>query len=205
MKPTPIKDRSSLRKGRLFVGLVVLALKGQASLADEIQSSNFDWPIQQGHRLEFYRQEDFGAVGDACHVCLTPLHVNCPTACYQDLKNLSLICSASTQGISIGPYNRSDRNLMMNALLTNEQVIFANTFGEETIEIPKISSQSGDHEDQYAIDLEGLEGLKNSLERATANELNQFSVRIGNEILTVTLEPKARSAFYHFLRQCPDG
>ncbi len=205
MKRTPIKDTSPLPFRWLWVSLAVFALQGESTLADEISSFSFDWPIQQGHRLEFYRQDDFGAAGDACHVCLTPLHVNCPAACYRDLKNLSLICSASTRGISLGPFSRADRNLMMNALLINEQVIFANAFGEESIEIPKISSQSGDNEDQYAIDLEGLEGLKNSLERATAHELNQFSVRIGTEILTVTLEPKARSAFYHFLKQCPDG
>ncbi len=205
MKPTPINDRSSLPWERCAMSFLFLALAIAPAVGYEVQSLSFDWAIQQGHRLEFYRQDDFGAAGDACNVCLTPLHVNCPTSCYRNIKNVSFICSASTRGISLGPYNRTDRNLMMNALFMNEQVIFANAFGEEPIEIPKISSQSGDSDDQYAIDLEGLEGFKNILERATAQELNQFSVRIGTEILTVPLEPKARSAFYHFLKQCPDG
>jgi hypothetical protein len=76
--------------------------------------------------------------------------------------------------------------------------------GDEPLEIRSITSVSGENGEGYAIDLEGIEGFKNTLIRASALENEQFSIIVGNEIFLIPLSPRIRDGFQRLLRQCPD-
>ena len=195
---------------RRFASSLTLALLSIASLnprpllAEENPSIRFDHAIDHFDRLEFYRMDDFGPPGSACHECSTPQHVNCNTSCYAEIPSLSLICSQRIRGISIGPFDRAERGLILNELFKSDAITISTDLGEESLDAPSISSESGNQDEDYAIDIKGLEGFKNSLIRASSSDKEEFTIRVGTEDFIVPLNPKIRDSLQRFIKQCPD-
>lgn len=171
----------------------------------ELSFLAFDTLIHRGPRLEFYRKLDFGDANSPCYPCLTPQHVNCPTQCYQQAANLTLICSREVHGISVGPFDRAERGRILADLLKADTVLVATLRGEEALHARRISSQLGDDtgSENFGLDVEGFEGMRNVLQRATAPEIEQFQIRVGPYVLSTILHVGNRDKFYDFLKQCP--
>lgn len=165
----------------------------------------FDTLIHRGPRLEFFRKADFGDANSPCYPCLTPQHVNCPTQCYQQATNLTLICSREVKGLSVGPFDRRERGRILGDLMKTDTVLVASLRGEETLHARRISSQMGDEPggENFGLDIEGFEGMKEILWRATAQEIEQFQIRVGPYVLSTILHVGNRDKFYDFLKQCP--
>jgi hypothetical protein len=165
----------------------------------------FDTLIQRGSRLEFFRKADFGDANSPCHPCLTPQHMNCPTQCYQQATNLTLICSREVHGLSVGPFGRQERGRILADLMKTDSVLVATLRGEETLHARRISSQTGDdpNGENFGLDIEGFESMRDVLWRATAPEVEQFQIRVGPYVLTTILQVGNREKFYDFLKQCP--
>ena len=165
----------------------------------------FDTLILRGPRLEFFRKIDFGDANSPCYPCLTPLHVNCPTQCYQHATNLTLICSREIKGLSVGPFDRKERGRILADLMKADKVLVATLRGEETLMARRISSQMGDDPggENFGLDIEGFEGMKDVLWRATDQEIEQFQIRVGPYVLSTILHVGHRDKFYDFLKQCP--
>ena len=184
--------------------LSVASLNPLPVLADENPSIRFDHVIDRVDRLEFYRMDDFGPPGSACHECSTTQHVNCNASCYAEIPSLSLICSQRIRGISIGPFDRAERGRILDELFRTDAIKISTDLGEESLDAPSISSESGDQDEDYAIDIKGLEGFKNSLIRASSSDKEEFTVQVGTEDFIVPLTPKIRDGLHRFIRQCPD-
>jgi len=165
----------------------------------------FDTLIHRGPRLEFFRKADFGDANSPCYPCLTPQHVNCPTQCYQQATNLTLMCSREVHGLSVGPFDRSERGRILADLMRTDKVLVATLRGEEALQARRISSQMGDDpgEENFGLDIEGFEGMREVFWRATAPEIEQFQVRVGPYVLSTILHVGNRNKFYDFLKQCP--
>lgn len=165
----------------------------------------FDTLILQGTRLEFFRKSDFGDANSPCHPCLIARHVNCPSECYQQATNLTLICSREVHGISVGPFDRQERGRILSDLMKTDRVLVATLRGEEAMQARRISSQLGDDPggENFGLDIEGFEGLREILRRATDPEIEQFQIRVGPYVLSTILHAGNRDKFYDFLKQCP--
>lgn len=174
------------------------------TLGEEKPPIRFDHVIERVNRLEFYRLADFGPPGGNCNPCQIAQHVNCKKQCYTEITSLSLICTASLQGMSLGPYSREERGQVLGELYKTDRIQIFTGLGDEPLEIRSITSVSGENGEDYAIDLEGIEGFKNTLIRASALENEQFSIIVGNEIFLIPLSPRIRDGFQRLLRQCPD-
>ena len=174
------------------------------TLGGEKPPIHFDHVIERINRLEFYRLADFGPPGSDCNPCQIAQHVNCNKQCYAEITSLSLICAAHLQGMSLGPYSREERGQMLGELFKTDTIQISTGLGDEPLEIRNITSVSGEKGEDYAIDLEGIEGFKNTLIRASALENEQFSIIVGNETFLIPLSPKIRDGFQRLLRQCPD-
>ena len=175
---------------------------GLTSIVTEPQALILDHAIERIDRIEFYRLSDFGPPDSACHPCLSPQHIKCNTACYGSRPSLSLICSAKVKGLSIGPFTRAERWQILEELFKTDQVYFMTSAGEEVLEAPRVTSSTGEDDSDYAIDIEGFEGLKNTLVRASAAP-EQFKVKIGPATYEVPLGEKTKDGLYRFLKQCP--
>ena len=127
----------------------------------------------------------------------------CDVACYEQLPSLSLICSPSVHGLSVGPFDRDARGQQLSALLRTDSVRVATQIGVESLQATRISTVQGLEDNRYAIDLEGFEGFKNTFERAYAAP-QQFEVEVGQTVYSVPLSPRTRDGLYLFLKQCPD-
>ena len=173
-------------------------------MAEDNPSVRFDHVIDRVDRLEFYRIDDFGPPGSACHECSSPQHVNCRASCYAEIPSLSLICSQRIRGLSIGPFDRAERGRILEELFKTDAITIFTDLGEELLDAPSISSESGDQEEDYAIDIKGLEGFKNSLIRASSSDKEEFTVQVGKDDFIVPLNPKIRDGLHRFIRQCPD-
>lgn len=165
----------------------------------------FDTLIHRGPRLEFFRKADFGDTNSPCYPCLTPQHVNCPSQCYQQATNLTLICSREVKGLSVGPFDRKERGRILADLMKSDKVLVATLRGEEALQGRRISSQMGDDPggENFGLDIEGFEGMKEVLWRATDHEIEQFQIRVGPYVLSTILHVGNRDRFYDFLKQCP--
>jgi hypothetical protein len=171
----------------------------------ELSFIAFDTLIHRGPRLEFFRKADFGDANSPCYPCLTPQHVNCPTQCYQQATNLTLICSREVRGLSVGPFDRAERGRILADLMKSDTVLVATLRGEEALHARRISSQMGDDAggENFGLDVEGFEGMRDILRRATAPEIEQFQIRVGPYVLSTILHVGNRDKFYDFLKQCP--
>ena len=185
--------------------LLLSASHGQADVvgSEEDASVRLDHVIDRIDRLEFYRLEDFGPPDSACHACLYPQHVNCNAACYSQLPSLSFVCSQKIRGLSIGPFDREERGGILAELFKTDTLFITTLNGDESLDAYRISSEAGMPGGNFAIDIEGLDGLKNTLTRASTNS-DQFSVRVGMKNYTIPITPRIRDAMYRFLKQCPD-
>jgi hypothetical protein len=165
----------------------------------------FDTLIHRGSRLEFFRKEDFGNPNSPCYPCLTPQHVNCPTQCYQEATNLTLICSHEVHGLSVGPFDRQERGRILSDLMKHDQVLVTTIQGDEALRARRITSQIGDDSviENFGLDIEGFEGMREVLFRATAPEMEQLQIQVGPYMLTTILSVGTRDKFYDFLKQCP--
>ena len=172
----------------------------------EFPNLPFDHVIERVDRLEFYRLADFGPSGSPCRPCQAAEHAKCDPACYAEIPSLSLICSQKIRGLSVGPFDRESRGRVLSELFNTDMVIITTAAGKDVLEAPRIISVAGTDEDNYAIDIEGLdEGFKNALVRAsTATAPEQFSVKVGTEDYVIPLSAKVKDGFYRFLKQCPD-
>ena len=188
-----------LTAGLWLGGAVVTSTSGE-----ERPPIRFDHVIERVNRLEFYRLADFGPPGSDCNPCQIAQHVNCKEQCYSEITSLSLVCAAHLQGMSLGPYSREERGQVLGELFKTDAIQITTGLGDEPLEVRKVSSVSGESEEAYAIDLEGIEGFKNTLIRASALENEQFSIMVGNENFLIPLSPKIRDGFQRLLRQCPD-
>ena len=192
--------------------LIAITLCPQVSGADDFalpfnatdpqKTLILDHAIERVDRIEFYRLSDFGPPESACHPCLSPQHIKCDTACYRGMPSLSLICSARVRGLSIGPFTRAERWQILEELFKTDQVSFLTAAGEEILEAPRVASSAGEDDSDYAIDIEGFEGFKNTLVRASAAP-EHFQVKIGPAIYEMPLDPKIKDGLYRFLKQCP--
>lgn len=173
--------------------------------SNELSFIAFDTLILRGSRLEFFRKADFGDANSPCYPCLTPQHVNCPTQCYQQATNLTLICSHDVHGLSVGPFDRQERGRILADLMKTDKILVATLRGEETLHGRRISSQMGDDPsgENFGLDIEGFEGMKEVLWRATNQEIEQFQIRVGPYVLSTILQVGHRDKFYDFLKQCP--
>lgn len=203
-----------LKFQRHIAGIALLLILGPSSRgADEMAlPSNvpepqktviLDHAIERVDRIEFYRLSDFGTPESACHPCLSPQHIKCDTACYRSMPSLSLICTARVRGLSIGPLTRDERWQILEELFRTDEVYFMTSAGEEVLEAPRVASSTGEDDSDYAIDIEGFEGFKNTLVRASAAP-EQFRVKIGPAIYEIPLSPKTKDGLYRFLKQCPN-
>ena len=175
---------------------------GLTSNVTEPKALILDHAIERIDRIEFYRLSDFGPPDSACHPCLSPQHIKCNTACYGSRPSLSLICSVKVRGLSIGPFTRVERWQILEELFKTDQVYFMTSAGEEVLEAPRVTSSTGEDDSDYAIDIEGFEGFKNTLVRASAAP-EQFRVKIGPATYEVPLGEKTKDGLYRFLKQCP--
>jgi hypothetical protein len=177
----------------------------EATLKSELSFIAFDTLIQRGPRLELFRKADFGDAHSPCYPCLTPQHVNCPTQCYQQATNLTLICSREVHGLSVGPFDRQERGRILADLMKTDSVLVATLRGEETLHARRISSQIGEDpsSENFGLDIEGFEGMRDVLWRATDPEIEQFQMRVGPYVLSTILQVGNRNKFYDFLKQCP--
>ena len=165
----------------------------------------FDTLINRGPRLEFFRKADFGDANSPCYPCLIPQHVNCPAQCYQQATNLTLICSREIKGLSVGPFDRQERGRILSDLMKTDTVLVATLRGDETLHGRRISSQMGEDPgaENFGLDIEGFEGMKEVLWRATDHEIEQFQIRVGPYVLSSILHVGNRDKIYDFLKQCP--
>lgn len=191
------------RRPAALMTLLLLAMLQGAAANEPLR---LDHVIERIDRLEFYRLADFGPPDSACHSCLTAQHVKCNSSCYTEIPSLSLICSLKVRGLSIGPFDREERNRILGELLLTDTVFMTTPAGEEALAAPRIVSAAGYEEDNYAIDIEGLDnGFKNTLIRASiADTPAQFSVRVGLQSYMVPVTAKVQDGLYRFLKQCPD-
>lgn len=163
-----------------------------------------DHVIERVDRLEFYRLADFGPPDNPCNPCQTAQHVKCVESCYSEIPSLSLVCSARIRGLSVGPFDREKRALVLGELFKTDAVFVTTAAGEEPLEAPRVTSVAGHADDDYAIDVEGFErGYKNILVRASTAP-DQFAVRVGPLTYRIPLSEKVKDGMYRFLRQCPD-
>ena len=162
----------------------------------------FDTLILNGTRLEMYVREDFS--GD-CAPCLMPHHVNCQGECYLKARNLSLVCSASVKGLSLGPFDRTERGKVLRDLYKTDSVIIATGEGETFLQGSRISSQSAGLEgmENFSVEIEGFRGFRSVLEQSVTAGLESFQIRVGTYVLSTQLRVDARSHFSDFIRQCP--
>ncbi len=165
---------------------------------------DFDTLISRGDRLEFFRKADFEG---PCLPCLTPQHVDCQAICYEQATNLTLICSANVQGLSIGPFDGKERTRILEDLLKTDRVLVATSRGEEALDALRISSQRGSDLSQpnYGLDLVGFRDFREILIRATTHEMTEFQIRVGPYVLSTQLHVGNRNKFDEFLRQCPSS
>lgn len=163
---------------------------------------DFDTLIHRGPRLEFFRKADFNG---ACLPCLTPQHVDCPSLCYEHATNLTLICSSEIKGLSIGPFDRSERMRILEDLLKTDRILVATSRGEELLDATRISSQRGNDAGQsnFGLDLIGFTGMRDILMRATQTDISDFQIRVGPYVLSTQLHVGNRNKFDEFIRQCP--
>lgn len=196
----------TLARWVLLVAWVWLASPAQSEDSPEatLIRIDFDTLIVRGGRLEFYVREDF--FGD-CEPCLTPQHVNCEQSCYLKARNLSLICTHAVKGLSLGPFDRAERQNVLSDLLKTDSVIFATDQGESFLQGTRISSQSAGIEgvENFSIEIEGFRGLRPLVESSVTPGLESFQMRVGTRVLTAQLQLGIRSKFNDFIRQCPDG
>jgi hypothetical protein len=193
----------SLARGG-WVMLLMACLNPLPVMAEDNPPVRFDHVIDRIDRLEFYRIDDFGPPGSACHACSSPQHVNCQARCYSEIPSLSLICSQRVQGLSIGPFDRAGRGRILEELFRTDTITIFTDLGEESLDAPSISSESGDQEENYAIDIKGLDGFKNALIRASSSDKETFNIKVGTDDFMVPLNPKIRDGLHRFIRQCPD-
>lgn len=172
-----------------------------------LEHLTFDTLIHDNGRLEFYHLADFSGDRYACAPCLQPHHVNCPESCYLTASNLTLICTHKVMGLSLGPFDRANRQRTLNDLLLTDQVIVATAEGETALLGTRISSQSAfaDAADSFSIEVEGFRMFKRALEQATTPDLESFQIRIGPHLISLPLSAAHRTLFNAFLRQCPEG
>lgn len=173
-----------------------------AARADELIRP-FDHVIERVDRLEFYRLADFGGPDSDCYPCQIAQHAKCDQSCYAEIPSVSLICTQKIRGLSIGPFNREERARLFGELLKTDTIFITTTLGDEPLAAPRIASVAGDVDNDYAIDIEGLEGFKNTLVRASTGP-EQFSITVGSEHYVIPLNPKVKDGLYRFLKQCPD-
>lgn len=186
---------------RLVIGLAVGLLPTARADDDDLP---YDHVIERIDRLEFYRLADFGPPGSACNTCQIPQHMQCDTSCYAEIPSLSFICTQTIRGLSIGPFNRDERAIILGELFKTDMIFITTAADEEPLSAPRIVSVAGDEGDDYAIDIEGLdEGYKNTLIRASTTT-GQFSVRVGTEQYAIPLSDKVKDSLNRFLRQCPN-
>lgn len=197
--PTDIRFLKAL--SALLMLLLPGALPAAEEAADPIQ---FDHAIFRGDRLEFYRLDDFGPPGSPCHECRTAQHVNCNPSCYAEIPSLSLVCTQKIHALSVGPFTHEQRGRIIGELFKTDSVFINTELGEETLASTSISSESSQREDDYAIDIKGLEGFKNSLIRASSSERDHFGIQVGSAEFAIPLNPRIRDDLNQFIRQCPD-
>jgi hypothetical protein len=174
------------------------------ALGEDQPPIRFDHVIERINRLEFYRLADFGPPGSDCHPCRIAQHVGCMDKCYAEITSLSLICTPTLKGMSVGPFTREERGQLLGELFKTDTVLITTALGDEPLAVRHITSASGESGDDYAIDLEGIEGFKNTLIRASSLDSEQFSIIVGNESFVIPLSPKIRDGFQRLLKQCPD-
>jgi hypothetical protein len=165
-------------------------------------STPFDHVIEYGERLEFYRLSDFDMADSECRACLVPQHIGCNPACYADRPSLTMVCSASTRAISIGPLDGGMRSRVLAEIYRTDAVSFADQRGEDILTAPRVISVYDEPRGDYSIDIEGLTSLKSSLIRAKS-AYQSFAVRIGGEEYVIPLNHKINDAISQLLRQCP--
>jgi hypothetical protein len=185
--------------------LLVIFLSGGLSFANADDAVlPYDHVIERIDRVEFYRLADFGPPGSACNPCQIPQHMNCDTSCYAEIPSLSLICTQKVRGLSIGPFTREERGRILGELFKTDTIFITTGADDEPLSAPRIVSAAGDQDDDYAIDIEGLEeGFKNTLIRASTT-LGQLTVKVGTEQYTIPLNDRIKDGLSRFLRQCPD-
>ncbi len=184
--------------------LTITLVYGHPATAETLDAIHFDHAISRVDRLEFYRLEDFGPAGSRCHECKTAQHASCDPSCYAAIPSLSLVCSQKIRGLSIGPYSREGRARVLGELFKTDTIVISTDLGEEPLDAPSISSEGSGQEDDYAIDINGLEGFKNSLLRASSSQRDQFNIQVGSEDFVIPLNPKISDDLHRFIRQCPD-
>ena len=184
--------------------LLIASVNPLPAMAEDNPSIRFDHALDRVDRLEFYRLDDFGPPGSACHACSSPQHVSCNPSCYAEIPSLSLVCSQRIRGISIGPFDRTGRGRILEELFKTDAITISTDLGEESLDAPSISSESGDQDENYAIDIKGLEGFKNSLIRVSSSDKEEFTVKVGTDDFIVPLNPKIRDGLHRFIKQCPD-
>jgi hypothetical protein len=119
------------------------------------------------------------------------------------LPSLGLACASNVQAVSIGPFARADRIHVLDELFKNDEIAISTLQGFEYLEARHVSSVIADNGEEAFIDVEGLEGLKNTLTRA-ADSHQYFSVRVGTETYRVALNFQIQEDLYRFIKQCPD-
>lgn len=193
----------------LLLGLLALLVLGLVPGMPTVASADdaavpYDHIIERIDRVEFYRLADFGPPGSACNPCQIPQHMQCDTSCYAEIPSLSLICTQKIRGLSIGPFNREERGRILGELFKTDTIFITTGADDEPLAATRIVSAAGEGDDDYAIDIEGLEeGFKNTLIRASTT-LGQLTVRVGTEQYTISLNDKIKDSLSRFLRQCPD-
>lgn len=187
-----------------LVPLLMTLLSGvpTAAGADEMIRP-FDHVIERVDRLEFYRLADFGAPDSDCNPCQIAQHAKCDQSCYAEIPSVSLICTQKIRGLSIGPFDREERGRVLGELFRTDTIFITTPLGDEPLAAPRIASVAGEVDNDYAIDIEGLEGFKNTLIRASTVP-EQFSITVGSEHYLIPLSPKVKDGLYRFLKQCPD-
>jgi hypothetical protein len=190
-----------------FVSAMSLLIALLPGMPDVVRADEdirpFDHVIERIDRLEFYRLADFGSPDSACYPCQIAQHVKCDQSCYAEIPSVSLICTQKIRGLSIGPFDREERARILGELFKTDTIFITTTVGDEPLEAPRVASIAGDEDNDYAIDIEGLEGFKNTLIRASTSP-EQFSVTVGSERYTIPLSYKVKDGLYRFLKQCPD-
>lgn len=193
---------------RLLFLSVLLLFWFQPTMGAGPESPDFepvilDFPIFRGERLEFFRRADFSNFDPACRPCLVPQNVNCPLICYQQLPSLTLVCAGEIRAISLGPLNRGFRGKILSELFKTDAIVWMTSEGEDATPVRTVRSEAGEEPDQYALDLEGIDGFKNALIRSTPPEFSELNLKIGPQPYTIPLDARVRSAVHDFLRQCP--
>ncbi len=170
----------------------------------ELEPVILDFPIFRGERLEFFRRADFSNFDPACRPCLVPQNVNCPSMCYQQLPSLTLVCAGEIRAISLGPLNRAFRGKILSELFKTDAMVWMTSEGEDITLVRTIRSEAGEQPDQYAVDLEGIDGFKNALIRSTPADFSELNLKIGPQPYTIPLDARVRGAVHDFVRQCPN-